>query len=126
MEGISVAGLQADSLPLEALSRMPRLRVLVMDGVQTDSMLSGFHLPRLAMLSWRNAGGLMLPVALEAIMSAAVLDISGGDVQRLPDNLEARLILLALHSLPVLDRPTFSARSRPVDKRVANMLAFIQ
>ena len=89
-EGISFAGLQADSFMFGALSRMPHLRILILDGVKMDNMLSGFRLPRLAMLSWRKAAERSLPFTLETVMSAAVLDISGSnELERLPSDLQA-------------------------------------
>ena len=91
MEGISFQGMQADSDNFEALGRMPQLRILILDGVKTDSLLSGVQLPSLAMLSWRDASGPSLPFALEAIESAAVLDIAGNvALERLPADLQAR------------------------------------
>ena len=36
VEGISLQGLQAGSVGFEALSRMPELRILILDGVRTD------------------------------------------------------------------------------------------
>ena len=92
VEGISLAGLRVDSAMAEALSCMPDLRILILDGVKLDGVLSGAQLPRLAMLSWRDAGGPVLPFALEAVKSAAVLDISGnGELERLPADLQACL-----------------------------------
>ena len=96
VEGISFQDFHRDlpDLP-EALRRMPNLRILILDGVQIDNMesvLSGFQLPRLAMLSWRDAGGPSLPIALEAIPSAVVIDIAGSlELERLPADLQARL-----------------------------------
>ena len=80
MEGISVAGLRADALNVEALSRMTRLRILVLDGTTVDSALSGFRMPGLAMLSWHDSGARALPFALETVKSATVLDIAGGSI----------------------------------------------
>ena len=109
MEGISVAGLQADALDVKALSRMPRLRILVLDGAKVDDTLSGFRIPRLAMLSWRGAGARSLPFALETVKSAAVLDIAGGSIERLPENLQAWDFLLTLQLMPMRVRAcTFS------------------
>ena len=70
---------------------MPQLRILVLYGVIIHSMLSGCHLPRLAMLSWRDACKSILHIALETVKSAAVLDISGNNMlERLPESLQAR------------------------------------
>lgn len=84
-----MAGLRADALNVEALSRMTRVRILVLDGITVDSALSGFRMPGLAMLSWRDSGARALPFALETVRSAAVLDIAGGGIERLPENLQA-------------------------------------
>lgn len=54
---------------------MPHLRILLLDGVSSDTMLRGFHLPRLAMLSWRNAAGPLLSIDLKVVDSVAVLDL---------------------------------------------------
>ena len=112
VEGIPLSGLQAvDVTSLKAFSRMPLLRILILDGVAMDglqkgpvsslAMLSrragltasslppGFHLPRLAMVSWRDISGPSLPFLLNLIKSAAVLDISGSSkLNRLPGNLQ--------------------------------------
>ena len=94
VEGISLAGLTVDSIILEALSRMPQLRILILDGVKTDMTLSGVRLPRLAMLSWRDAGTPLLPFALEMVEEAAVVDISWNEeLERLPNNLQACVAL---------------------------------
>ena len=75
-----------------ALSRMPRLRILILDGVKMDIKLSGLDLPVLAMLSWRDAGKASLPISLETVKAAAVLDISGSnELERLPIDLQACL-----------------------------------
>ena len=86
LEGVSLSGMHVDSAIFEALSRMPMLRILIMDDVESNNMhfaiqaprlatllgraglkvhklLSGFQLPRLAMISWRNANGNTLPFA---------------------------------------------------------------
>ena len=89
VEGISVAGLRADALNAEALSRMARLRVLVLDGATMDGALSGFRMPRLAVLSWRDSNARSLPFALETVKAAAVVDIAGAGIERLPENLQA-------------------------------------
>ena len=97
MEGIAFPHLRAHSTSFEALSRLPHLRILIIDGVKVDSVLSGFHLPRLAMFSWRYARGPALPCALKPFKSAAVLDISGSAaLVRLPDSFKACLPLLTL------------------------------
>ena len=86
VEGISLTGVRAELITSEALGRMPQLRILILDGVKTDSMLSGFHLPRLAMLSWRGAHGPSLPIGFEGIVSATILNVSRNDeLERLPD-----------------------------------------
>ena len=95
MEGISFRGMQVDSSTFEALGRMPQLRILILDGVKPDKMLSGVRLPSLAMLSWRgifiwNGFGPSLPCALEAVESLAVLDISKNSAEQLPADLQAR------------------------------------
>ena len=95
VEGISLSGLPANTYDLEALGRMPQLRVLILDGVKMASMPSGLQLKHLAMLSWRDAGGPELPFVLETMRSVAVLDISesveGGQVlERLSDDFQAR------------------------------------
>ena len=85
LEGIALPGLQADSTTNEAFRRMPRLRILILDGVKLNSKLSGFQLPRLAMLSWREVSGPLLPFATDIITAAAVLDISDStELERLP------------------------------------------
>ena len=89
VEGISVAGLRADALNAEALSRMARLRVLVLDGATMDGALSGFRMPRMAVLSWRDSNARSLPFALETVKAAAVVDIAGAGIERLPENLQA-------------------------------------
>ena len=113
LEGISLSGLRADTVDFESFSRMPLLRILVLDGVDmgdalssfelphltmsswrgfsTHEMLFGFHLPYLAMFSWRDAGGVSLPFALETVRQAAVLDMSRSDElkKRLPLRPEA-------------------------------------
>ena len=76
VEGLLLSGLQEDSAKFEALGRMPQLRILIMDGVKTSNVLSGLHLPRLAMLSWRDAHGSTLPFDAKVAKAAAVLDIS--------------------------------------------------
>ena len=92
MEGISFQGMRADSANLGAPNRMPQLRILILDNVKTDSMLSGIQFPSLAMLSWRGAFGPSLPCAVEAIESGAVLDVSWNvGLERLPAALQARL-----------------------------------
>ena len=114
MEGISLAGLRADSTTLKALSRAENLRILILDYVEMNRVVSGFHIPQLAMLSWRNAGGVSLPFALEIVKSASVLNISGSyELERMPTNLEARPhltivmqsnVVLAMHPRkPALD-----------------------
>lgn len=102
MEGISVAGLRAHELNVEALSRMPRLRILVLDGATVNGALSGFRMPHLAMLSWRDSGAHSLPFALKTVKTAAVLDIAGGGIERLPENLQA--------CSPPVDCPTWCRR----------------
>ena len=84
---------------------MPQLRILILDGAETDSMLSGFHLPNLAMLSWRDAVGPSLQFALETVKSAAVLDISGNNkLLNLPDDLQVcspflrKMLVLGKHA----------------------------
>ena len=70
---------------------MPELRTLILDGVKAESRVCGIQIPRLAMLSWRGAHGPSLPFALEAVKSAAVLDISGSnELERLPAALQVR------------------------------------
>ena len=115
VEGISFAGLQAESDIFKAYSRTPMLRILVLDdfktkgalfgfqqprlayvswrfGLRVHSMLLGFRLSHMAMLSWQNAHGGSLPLALKTIESAAVLNISGNNkLKRLPANLKARI-----------------------------------
>lgn len=89
VEGISLLGLQAYPINLQALSRMPQLRILILDGTQADTILSGFNMPRLAMLSWRDAHGPSLPFALQIATAAAVIDISGSnELKSLPDSLQ--------------------------------------
>ena len=90
VEGVSLQGLQLHSTSFEALSRMPKLRILILDDVKTNVLLSGFKLPRLAMLSWRGARGRSLPFALRTIQTAAVLDIwRSSELERLPSNMQA-------------------------------------
>ena len=76
VEGILLTGLREDPATFEALNRMPQLRILIMDGVKINRVLSGLQLPRLAMLSWRGAHGSTLPFDMEIAKAAAVLDIS--------------------------------------------------
>ena len=94
-------GSQADARVLEGLSRMPELRILNLDAVKAGNMPSELQLPRLAMLSWRDAGGPLLPFNLQSIESAAVLDMSSRGrpeeaLERLPDNLQACLLRYCL------------------------------
>ena len=90
VQGIALTGLRADSTAFEALGRMSQLRILVLDGVKMESVLSGFHIPRLAMLSWRDASEPSLPFSLDIIRSAAVLDLSGrSGLDKLPADLQA-------------------------------------
>ena len=71
---------------------MPKLRILIMDGFQRDVALSGHQLPRLAMLSWRDASACLLPFNFKTFRSAAVLDVSGNAaLERLPADLQACL-----------------------------------
>lgn len=89
VEGISLQGLGSDPAEFEGLTRMPKLRILILDGVKAGRVLSGMHATRLAMLSWRGADGPLLPLNFfDIIKSAAVLDMSGGDIKRLPSNLQ--------------------------------------
>ena len=60
MEGISFSRLRAHSIKFEALSQLPYLRVLVLDGVKMDSILSGIPLAAvghvvLAVCQWTGA-----------------------------------------------------------------------
>ena len=97
MQGISLLGLQAGSTIIETLARMPRLRILILDGVRLDSMLTGSPMPSLAMLSWRDAGGPDPPVAFETIKFATVLDMSGSaELESLTPDLQASLALQSL------------------------------
>ena len=92
VEGISLTGLRVDSAMVAALSCMPDLRILILDGIKFDGVLSGAHLPQLAMLSWRDAGGPLLPFSFKAVKSAAVLDISdNNELERIPADLQACL-----------------------------------
>ena len=94
MEGLSLTGLHLGSTTFDALSRMRHLRILILDDV-TEKMPSGAQLPCLAMLSWRNARGHLLPFALKSIKQAAVLDISGSsELARLPDDVQAGVPIL--------------------------------
>ena len=102
VEGISLLGLRAASTDLKALGRMPQLRILILDGAMTDSTLSGFLIPRLALLSWRVAGGPPLPFASDTVKAAAVLDFSRDeekfdfDVEPfLDDSIQARFLPVA-------------------------------
>ena len=116
LEGISLAGFQAELLNFEAFGHMAELRILILDRVKTDSMLPGCHIPRLAMLSWRSAGGRSLPIALQAVTSAAVLYISENcELERLPADWQASTSSLRVHS----NRGTFSSLCD-----VASCLAF--
>lgn len=91
VEGISLQGLQLHSASFEALGRMSNLRILILDDVKTNSVLSGFKLPRLAMLSWWGAPGRLLPFAVRTIQTVAVLDIwRSSKLERLPSNMQAR------------------------------------
>ena len=76
LEGISLAGLRAEVLNFQALSRMPQLRILILDGIKTQHILSSLHLPRLAMLSWQDFDQPSVPFAFNTMKSAAVLGIS--------------------------------------------------
>ena len=90
MEGVSLPGFQAECKTIEALRRMPQLRVLILDGAKMDIMLSGFQMPQLALLSWQDADASLLPFALETVKSVAVLDISGNvKLERLPADMQA-------------------------------------
>ena len=95
LDSISLAGYKAGSLGFEALRHMPGLQILILDGVKSANMLSGFQIPNLAMLSWQGASGRSLPVDLQAAKSAAVLDISGSDeLVRLPTDRQASTFLI--------------------------------
>lgn len=90
MEGVSLKGLHLSSTSVDAFTRMPHLRILILDDVNMEKMPASARLPGLAMLSCQNASGTSLPFALESIKQAAVLDISGSsELARLPDDLQA-------------------------------------
>ena len=99
VQGVSLPGLQADLARFEAISRMTQLHILVLDGVKMQhEPLSGFQLPHLAMFSLRCAHGPSLPFALEAIESAAVLDISERkELESLPAELRVWNPSVVLH-----------------------------
>ena len=88
VEGISLVGL-ASPVNTEALSRMPDLRILIADGVDVESPLTGFELPKLAMLSWREKAGQELSFGWSTVRKAAVIDLQGcHNLTDLPDGLQ--------------------------------------
>ena len=90
VEGLSLVGLPSP-VNCEALGRMPNLRILIMDGVDVKSPLTGFELPHLAMLSWRNHASEELPLNCDTVRNAAVLDLQGcSNLTSLPDGIEVR------------------------------------
>ena len=62
-----------------------------LDGMPNAAGLTGWELPRLAMLSWRGSGGRTLPLDCQTIKNAAELDVShSGELTSLPSSLQAR------------------------------------
>ena len=89
-EGLFMMG-QPSPLNTDALGRMPNLRILVSDGVDMEQPLTGFELPQLAMLSWRNHASEELPLDFNTVRNAAVLDLQGcSNLLSLPNGLEVR------------------------------------
>ena len=88
VEGISLVGL-ASPVNAEALSRMPNPRILIADGVDFESPLTGSELPKLAMLSWREKAGQKLSFGWNTVWKAAVIDLQGcPTLTDLPDGLQ--------------------------------------
>lgn len=76
------AGFAAESLPFAVPGLIVRsmsnsLRILVLDGVQLAKPLPRINLPLLAMVSWRDGPGQLLPFDLHTVRMAAVLEFSG-------------------------------------------------
>ena len=113
---LAVEGMQIEEQPLYGMSsapalqpvhanafrRMPKLRILVVDGVRPAASLAGFELPRLAMVSWRGGSGRRLPLEAQTMMNAVVLDINEGEFISLPSNLQARPLPLHGAGVPGL------------------------